>query len=99
MAAALDPSGPTVEVAIKLAFSTDEKSRLMEEHRIYSHLHSRRVQGIPYDIGLFVEEELLLGTEGPHALVMTYAGISLFGRDKLVSDSVKQVVPSHLYRF
>jgi hypothetical protein len=89
---ALDPSGPTAKVAVKLAFSRDEKSRLMEEHRIYSHLHSRGVQGIPYDIGLFVDEDLLLGAEGPHALVMTYAGVSLFRRNELASDSVKQVI-------
>jgi len=89
---ALDPSGPTAKVAVKLAFSGDEKFQLMEEHRIYSHLHSRGVKGIPRDIGLFIDEERLLGAEGPHALVMTYAGVSLFGRCKLVSDSVKQVV-------
>ena len=88
---AVDPSGPTAKVAVKLAFSRDEKSRLIEEHRIYSLLHSRDVQGIPRVIGLFVDEELLLGAEGPHALVMTYAGESLFRRDTPVSDSAKQV--------
>jgi hypothetical protein len=85
---AVDPSGPTAKVAVKLAFSSDEKSRLAEEHRIYSHLQSRSVQGIPRDVGLFVDEEPLLGTEGPHALVMTYAGVSLFRRYKLALDSV-----------
>ncbi len=89
---ALDPSGPTAKVAVKLAFSRDEKSRLKGEHQIYSHLHSRRVQGIPYVIGLFVDEDLLLGAEGPHALVVTYASVSLFYRNELASDSVKQVV-------
>jgi serine/threonine protein kinase len=93
---AVDLSGPTAKVAVKLAFSKDEKSRLMEEHRVYSHLHSKCVQGIPCDIGLFVDEEPLLGTEGPYALVMTYAGISLFHRSSLVSDSVKQVVFLHV---
>ena len=88
---ALDPSGPTAKVAVKIAFSRDEKSRLKEEHRIYSHLHSRGVQGIPYDIGLFVDEDLLLGAEGPYALVMTYAGVSLYRRNEPASDSVKQV--------
>jgi hypothetical protein len=86
---AVDRSGATAEVAVKLAFSRDEKSRLMEEHRVYSHLHSRGVQGIPHDIGLFVDEELLLGAEGPYALVMSYAGVSLFGRSKHASDSAK----------
>ena len=88
---AVDPSGPTAKIAVKLAFSKDEKSRLREEHRIYSHLHSRGVQGIPCVIGLFVDEEPLLGAEGPHALVMTYAGVSLFRSYALVSDSAKQV--------
>jgi hypothetical protein len=85
----VDQSGPTAEVAVKLAFSRDEKSRLMEEHQVYSHLHSRGVQGIPRDIGLFVDEEPLLGTEGPCALVMSYAGVSLFGRSKHALDSAK----------
>jgi hypothetical protein len=88
---AVDPSGPTAKVAVKLAFSRDEKSRLTQEHRIYSHLQSRDVQGIPRVIGLFVDEEPLLGAEGPHALVMTYAGVSLFHRHMLASDSAKQV--------
>ena len=89
----LDPSGPTTKVAVKLAFSYKEKLRLKEGHRIYSHLHSRRVQGIPYDIGLIVDEDdHLFGAEGPYALVMTYAGVSLFRRGELASDSVKQVV-------
>jgi hypothetical protein len=86
---AVDRSGPTAKVAVKLAFSRDEKSRLMEEHQVYSHLRSRGVQGIPRDIGLFVDEEPLLGAEGPCALVMSYAGDSLFGRSKHTSDSAK----------
>ena len=64
----------------------------MDEHRVYSHLHSKGVQGIPRDIGLFIDEEPLLGAEGPHALVMTYAGVSLFRRHELASESVKQVL-------
>ncbi len=93
---AVDPSGPTSKVAVKLAFSKDEKSRLMEEHRVYSYLHFKCVQGTPRDIGLFVDEEPLLGTEGPYALVMTYAGVSLFRRSSLASDSVKQVIFLHV---
>jgi hypothetical protein len=89
---AVDQSGPAIKVAVKLAFSRNEKSRLIKEHQIYSHLHSRGVQGIPCDIGLFVDEEPLLGAEGPYVLVMAYAGVSLFGRSKHVSDFVKQVV-------
>ncbi|KAF8504380.1 hypothetical protein F5888DRAFT_739048 [Russula emetica] len=84
---AVDPSGSTAKVAVKLAFSRDEKSRLKEEHRVYSYLHSKGVQGIARDIGLFVDEELLLGAEGPYALVMSYAGDSLFGHSKRASES------------
>jgi hypothetical protein len=87
---AVDQSGPTAEVAVKIAFSREEKSRLMEEHQVYSRLHSRGVQGIPRDIGLFVDEEPLLGAEGPRALVMSYAGVSLFGRSRHASDSAWQ---------
>jgi hypothetical protein len=94
-----DPSHPTVKVALKLAFSKDEKSRLMQEHEVYSILQSKGVHGIPRDIGLFVDEEPLLGAQGPYALVMTYAGVSLFDRSRHASDSVKQVVSPRLYLY
>jgi hypothetical protein len=71
-------SGPTTEVAVKLAFSREEKSRLLQEYQIYVRLHSKCVQGIPQIFGLFVDEEAdeYLGAdkEGPYALVMSYAG-------------------------
>jgi serine/threonine protein kinase len=89
---AVDQSGPTTRVAVKLAFSRDEKLRLMEENQVYSYLHSEGVQGIPHNIGLFVDQEPLLGAEGPYALVMSYAGVSLFGHSKPISNSLKQVV-------
>ena len=89
---AVDQSGPTAKVAVKLAFSRDEKARLMEEHQVYSRLHSQGVKGIAHNIGLFVDEEPLLDAEGPYALVISYAGVSLFGRPKHLLDSVKQVV-------
>jgi hypothetical protein len=88
------PSQPTVKVALKLAFS---KSRLKQEHEVYSILQSKGVQGVPCDIGLFVDEEPLLGSEGPYALVMTYAGVSLFNGSMNASDSVKQVILHCLY--
>ena len=62
---AVDESGPTAKVAVKLAFSRDEKARLMEEHQVYSCLHSQDVQGIAHNIGLFANEEPLLDAEGP----------------------------------
>jgi hypothetical protein len=69
----------------------------MQEHEVYSILHSKGVEGIPRVIGLFIDEEPLLGAEGPYALVMTYAGTSLFNRSIHASDSVKQVVLTPLY--
>ena len=73
----VDQSGPTAEVAVKLAFSREEKSRLLQEHNLYSRLHSSGVQGISDDIGLFVDEEPLLDAQGPYALLLSYAGVSL----------------------
>ncbi|KAF8504379.1 hypothetical protein F5888DRAFT_1655213 [Russula emetica] len=58
------------------------------DRSVYSCLLSKGVQGIPRDIGLFVDEEPLLGAEGPYALVMSYAGVSLSGCSKLTSDSL-----------
>jgi len=59
----VDPSGPTVEVPVKLAFTKDEKSRLKEEHRMYSLLHSKGVHAIPRAIfGLYVANDQLCGS-------------------------------------
>jgi hypothetical protein len=69
-----------------------KSQRLTEEHRIYSYLYSEGIQGISRNNGLFVDQELLLGAEGPYALVMSYAGVSLFDHSMTTSDSLKQVV-------
>jgi hypothetical protein len=76
-----------IQVAVKLAFSEDEKEALEHEHIIYTHLHSKGVQGIPWDFGLFVDDELVDDGEGPYALVMT------FTRDMLLCQG-SDVVPS-----
>lgn len=81
----VDPSGPTAKVAVKLAFSRDEKLRLVQKHRAYTDLHSKGVRGIPRVIGLFIDEELLLGGEGPYALVMSY--IPAFSCSAVLSTS------------
>jgi hypothetical protein len=88
----MEPSGSSIQVAIKLAFTKAEKATLEREHQLYSHLHSKGVRGIPRDFGLFVDEELLDGMEGPYALIMTYAGVSLSAREKRASDPVKLVI-------
>jgi hypothetical protein len=86
------PSNQTVEVAVKLAFSEEEKEKLEPEHRIYSHLHSKGIQGIPQDFGLFVDAEDVEGDEGPYALITSFAGESLFyqgHQGKKISPSVR----------
>ena len=89
----LEPSGQDQPVAVKLAFSQMEKMVLEREHQIYSHLHSKGVRGIPQDLGLFVDDELVEDGEGPYALIMTFAGVSLHNRIADVLPSVKSVVP------
>ncbi|KAI0285378.1 hypothetical protein BGY98DRAFT_945583 [Russula aff. rugulosa BPL654] len=74
---AVDLPGPTAKVAVKLA------------HRMYSHLHSKGVRGIPYILGLFVDAGRLLGAEGPYALVTSYTGVSLSDSSNHASDSLK----------
>ena len=70
-------SGPKIPVAVKLAFSEKEKEVLRHEHNIYTYLGSKDIQGIPKDFGLFVDTELVDEIEGPHALVMSFAGTAL----------------------
>ena len=73
----LTDSDHTVPICVKLAFSEEDKGRLSKEHSIYRLLTSHGVQGIPYIFGIFREAETAEGAEGPHALVITYAGVTL----------------------
>jgi len=82
-------SGQPIQVAVKLAFSEAEKATLEHEHKIYSRLHSQGVRGIPHDFGLFVDDEVVDDEEGPYALIMSFAGDSLFRRES-VSKAVKR---------
>lgn len=83
------PFDQPVQVAVKLAFSEEEKEKLENEHRVYSHLHSKGVQGIPQDFGLFVDVESVDGDEGPYALITAFAGESLFHQGTKVIPSVR----------
>jgi len=83
------PDGPSIQVAVKLAFSEFEKATLEHEHGIYTHLHAKGVHGIPQDFGLFVDDEPVDDEEGPYALIMAFAGDSLFRRESKVDSSVK----------
>jgi hypothetical protein len=57
--------------------------------KIYTHLHSKGVRGIPQHFGLFIDDKPDDDEEGPYALIMTYAGESLFHRESMVDRSVK----------
>ena len=85
----VEPFGPTVKVAVKLAFSKEHKLALEREHRLYSHMNFRGVHGIPQSLGLFVGSDCDGGAEAPYALVMTYAGVTLFGQKGEASPSIK----------
>lgn len=95
----VDCSGGPVDVAVKLAFSEEEKATLKHEHRIYSHLHSKGVSGIPQNYGLFEDEddELLDDEdgryEGPYALILSFAGVSLWRQGSDSPFSVKYGIP------
>jgi hypothetical protein len=87
----VDPSDPPVHIAVKLAFSESEKSTLEHEFKLYTHLNSMGVKGIPRAFGLFIDDELVDGNEGPYALIMAFAGHSLFGRETEIVPSVQSV--------
>jgi hypothetical protein len=78
-----------IQVAVKLAFSEDEKEVLEHEHRIYTHLHAKGVKGIPQNIGLFVDDELVDDGEGPYALIMTFAGDTILHHGSNIAPAVK----------
>ena len=85
----VEPFGLTVKVAVKLAFSREHKSALEREHRLYSHMNSKGVSGIPQSLGLFVSADCDDGAEAPYALVMTYAGVTLFGQKEDILPTIK----------
>jgi hypothetical protein len=85
----VEPFGPTVKVAVKLAFSKEHKQALEREHRLYSHMNSKGVSGIPQSLGLFVGTDCDGGAEAPYALVMTYAGVTLFDQKEEFLPTVK----------
>jgi hypothetical protein len=84
----VEPFGPTVKVAVKLAFSKEDRLALEREHQLYSHMNSKGVHGIPQSLGLFVGLDCDDG-KAPYALVMTYAGVTLFGQKGEPSPAVK----------
>jgi len=92
----VEPFGPTVKVAVKLAFSKEHKSALEREHRLYSHMNSKSISGIPQSLGLFVGTNCEGGAEAPYAFVMTYAGVTLFGQKEEISPTVKASLISTL---
>ena len=85
----VEPLGPTVKVAVKLAFLKEHKLALEQEHQLYSHMNSKQVSGIPQSLGLFVGTDYDGGAEAPYALVMTYAGVTLLGQKGDILPTVK----------
>jgi hypothetical protein len=76
----VEPNGIDIPVAAKLGFAFLEKSTLKQEHRIYTHLRSKGIKGVPRCFGLFVYDGAIDDSEGPYALIMSFAGDSLHGR-------------------
>jgi hypothetical protein len=76
----VEPDGIDIPVAAKLGFVFFEKGTLKQEHRIYMHLRSKGVKGIPRCFGLFEYDGAIEDSEGPYALIISFAGDSLHGR-------------------
>lgn len=85
----VEPFGPTVKVAVKLAFVKEHKRALEQEHELYSHMNRKHVSGIPQSLGLFVGTGFDGGAEAPYALVMTYAGVTLLSQKGEILPPVK----------
>jgi serine/threonine protein kinase len=90
----VDSPDEKIAVAVKLGFSDDDKLALEHEYTVYCDLHSKDVSGIPQVYGLFRDEELIDGGEGPHALIMSFAGSALCSIATDIPTHVKSV---HLF--
>jgi hypothetical protein len=68
-------------MAVKLAFTDDQRYSLREEYEVYRQLRSKGVvKGIPHAFGFFDDAE-----GGPSALIMSAAGSSLATLPRKVS--------------
>ncbi|KAJ7088899.1 hypothetical protein B0H15DRAFT_841083 [Mycena belliarum] len=65
----------TVRIVVKFAFSAKQKEKMRHEFSIYRHLSAAHVQGVVDVFGLFEDVE-----QGPLAMVMSYAGVSIRSR-------------------
>jgi hypothetical protein len=83
------PTGQSLKIAAKFAFCSADKSVLAKEHALYALMSSKGVKGIPRDYGIFLDAEEDDESEGPFALLMSYAGQSLFRQQNLITRSVK----------
>jgi hypothetical protein len=90
----VDPSDGKIAVAVKLAFTEYDKSTLEHEYRIYSHLQSKNVPGIPIVFGIFKDDQPLPGGEGPYALITSFAGSTISGMTKDIRPQAKY---AHLF--
>lgn len=77
----------SLDVAVKLAFSDNQKERLANENEIYHYLSSRHITGIPTLLGSFSS---IAG--GPSALIMTYNGVSISNDTQTLSSDIRSVL-------
>ncbi|KAG6829370.1 hypothetical protein H0H87_011606 [Tephrocybe sp. NHM501043] len=74
----MEPGGATLSlssIVVKFAFESDERRRLRHEYKVYEHLKTSGVKGIPHHFGLFKDAE-----GDTLALVMTKTGTPLPNR-------------------
>jgi len=77
-----------LEVVVKLAFSHQQQESLTHENAIYRYLTSKRIKGIPTQLGLFNFNGF---DGGPSALLMTHGGISISNSKQLISPVARSV--------
>ncbi|KAJ7065137.1 hypothetical protein B0H15DRAFT_872698 [Mycena belliarum] len=65
----------TARIVVKFAFSAKQKEKMRHEFSIYRHLSAAHVKGVVDVFGLFDDVE-----QGPLAMVMSYAGVSIRSR-------------------
>jgi hypothetical protein len=79
-----------LDVAVKLALSSEQRAALRNEYATYHRLRSKAVtSGIVAPLGLFYDVD---PEGGPSALVMPYAGVSLHDIPELILPSSHRCV-------
>jgi hypothetical protein len=84
-----------IPVVVKLAFEQWDKETLAKEFNIYAYLHASGVRGIPHCFGYFIDDSLIEGCAGPHALVLSRVGGNISHRINKIPRLVKYVLVPH----